>query len=107
MNRFVVDLVLSFFIAMGVVIGGSALGGVGATLVGELPLRTMATLAERLKLWGLVTALGGTFFTLQTLETGIFTGQLRLVVRQLGFIISAFAGAHLGYLLIYHLAGSE
>lgn len=103
MNPLVVELVLSFFIAMGVVMGGSVLGGLGAFLMGELPLQTMAKLAERLKLWGLVAALGGTFFALQTLETGFLKGQPRMVIRQILFILSAFWGAHAGYLLIRNL----
>ncbi len=104
-NKFLSDVTLLFFVSLGVVVGGSFTGGIAAALTGELPMSTMKTLAERLKLWGAVASLGGAFYTLQTLEAGLLEGQLRGVIRQLLYIIAAFAGAQLGLILIYRLVG--
>ena len=101
------DLTLSFFLSMGVVLGGALFGSLAAYATGSLPLHTMTVLAERLKIWGLVSALGGTFFALKTIEVGLFEGQPTTVIKQLLFIASAFGGAHLGYLIILALGGGE
>jgi len=106
-SKFAGDLVLAFLIALGVVLGGSFMGSLGALLINRLPLWTMHTLAEKLKIWAMVTALGGTFATIRTIESGLFEGQLGIVAKQLLFIFSAFAGAHLGYLLVTIVAGEK
>lgn len=103
-SNYVYTLLLDFLIALGVVVGGSAIGALSALLTFRPPLHVMADLAERLKIWGLVAALGGTFSTIRTLESGLFTGQLGVVARQLTIILSAFLGAHLGYTLITIIA---
>lgn len=100
MEKFFVKLPFIFFTALGMIIGGTFIGSVSATLFGHGPLRTMCQLAKDLKIWAAVAAIGGTFDSLQTLETGLLEGQMRLVLKQLGFIIAAFAGAHLGYMLV-------
>ncbi|MGI6365088.1 MAG: YtrH family sporulation protein [Bacillota bacterium] len=104
MTNYVYTLLLDFLIALGVVVGGSAMGALGALLTQRPPLHIMADLAERLKIWGLAAALGGTFSTIRALESGLFAGQLGVVARQVTIILSAFLGAHLGYLLISILA---
>lgn len=67
-------------------------------------LRTMVELARDLKIWAAVAAIGGAFTSLQTLESGLLEGRLLTVVKQLCFIFSAFAGAHLGYVVVLALA---
>ena len=99
------DLVITFCIALGVVTGGSLVGALGALAWGETPLTTLLELAGRLKIWGMVAALGGTFDSIRNLESGFFQGQLRLVARQSLFIATAFLGAHLGFLLIRMVCG--
>lgn len=99
------DLILSFFISMGVVLGGALFGSFAAYIAGALPLHTMTLLAERLKIWGLVSALGGTFFALKTIEIGIIEGQLSTVAKQILFIACAFGGAHTAYLIILAISG--
>ncbi len=89
------------------ILGGTLLGSVSATIFGYGPLRVMAQLAKDLKIWAAVAAIGGSFDSLQALETGILEGQLRLVVKQLGFMVSAFAGAHTGYLIIVALSNTN
>lgn len=104
MTNYVHTLILDFLIALGVVVGGAAIGALSALFTLRPPLHTMADLAERLKIWGLVAALGGTFSTIRTLESGLFAGQLGVVARQVTIILSAFLGAHLGYVLITIIA---
>lgn len=104
MERFYVKFIYIFFTALGMILGGTFVGSVAATLFGYGPLRTMAQLAKDLKIWAAVAAIGGSFDSLQTLETGLLEGQIRLVVKQLAFMVAAFAGAHLGYVLVMSLS---
>lgn len=101
------DLLYAFFVALGVVVGGSLVGTVPALFLHDYPVRTLVELAERLKLWALVAALGGTFATIRGLELGLLGGRLDALAQQLLFIISAFAGAHSGYLLIAGISGGK
>lgn len=107
MERFVIKLLYIFFTALGMIIGGTFIGSVSATLTGHGPLRTMSEMAKDLKIWAAVAAIGGTFDSLQTLETGLLEGQIRTVLKQLGFMFAAFAGAHLGYVLVLTLAETK
>lgn len=95
-------IILDFFVAFGVVVGGTIMGGVGA-FIGHYhltPLATMEQLTGQLKIWAIVAALGGTVDMLRSVEINILEGHLSLVAQQLLILLSAFAGAHLGYLLI-------
>lgn len=69
------------------------------------PVRSLSQIAARLKIWGMVTALGGTFSTFQTIEAGILGGELGPILRQLGYLLASFSGAHLGYLILAGLDG--
>ncbi|MCG3084705.1 YtrH family sporulation protein, partial [Anoxybacillus sp. LAT27] len=52
------QVILTFFIAYGIVVGGSLSGGLGYFLAAEKPpLWSMKELADQLKIWGLVGAL--------------------------------------------------
>jgi len=103
-NKFVGDLVLSFFIALGVVLGGSLMSGVSTVITGGLPLHAMQVVAGRLKLWGTIAALGGAFATFRSLETGLIGGPAAFLLQVL-YIVSAFTGGHVGYLLIRAASG--
>ncbi len=100
MGQFWSTTILDYFIALGVVLGGSLLGGVGAFLADRAPMDAMLGLSEQLKIWALVAALGGTFDTIRAFETNILGGQIGQVGQQLIFVLSAFFGAHTGTLLI-------
>jgi hypothetical protein len=100
MGDFWSTTILNYCIALGVVLGGSLLGGIGAFFGNKPPMDTMVNLSEQLKIWALVAALGGTFDTIRTFEVHILGGELSQVFQQLIFILSAFAGAHFGTLLI-------
>ena len=59
MSTTLTTLVTTFFIALGVILGGSVLGAVAGFLsAGQPPFYSIVELAERLKIWALVSALG-------------------------------------------------
>lgn len=107
MEKFLAKLLYIFLAALGMIIGGTLIGSIAATVEGHSPQRTMLELAKDLKIWAAVAAIGGTFDFFQNLETGLLEGQLRAVIKQLGFVFAAFAGAHLGYVLVMALAESK
>lgn len=107
MEKIFPTLVYSFLVALGIMVGGSLTGSLGALICREPPLKTMVDLADKLKIWALAAALGGTFAPIRVIEAGFLEGQLLNVARQILFIISAFYGAHLGYRLILLLAGGR
>jgi hypothetical protein len=107
MNKFMETIILDFFVAFGVIIGGCILGGLGAFFVKAPPLVTMDTLSEKLKIWAVVAAIGGTVDTLSLIERGFLSGSHGVIIRQVLFILSAFIGAHAGTLLIKWIVGGE
>ncbi len=107
MVRLLNALTLNFLIALGVVLGGVLCGSLSSLITQQPPLRTMVELAEKLKIWGLVAALGGTFPALKALEMGFLDGQIASVVKQILLLLSAFWGAHAGYLIILNLVGGD
>lgn len=52
-------------------------------------------------------AIGGTFPTLRVIESGLFSGQVMALLRQLAVITAALLGSALGYWLIMTLTGGE
>ncbi|MDN5347747.1 MAG: hypothetical protein PWP65_1311 [Clostridia bacterium] len=107
MEGFLPRLLLIFFTALGVVVGAALVGSLAAVLVGQAPLRTMARLALEIKIWAVAAAIGGTFAALEVLEIGLFEGQFRALIKQLLYIIAAFAGAQAGYFIIAALTGGQ
>jgi len=102
-----VHLLLDFFVSMGMVVGGSLLGGLVAVFGHTPPMTTMVRLADQLKIWALVSTLGGTMDTLRVIESGVLMRQLGPVARQFTYLVAAFLGCQLGYLLIRWIAGVE
>ena len=96
-----------FLTALGMMIGGAFIGSVPSGLTGHGPFKTMCELAGDLKIWAAVAAIGGSFTSLQTLESGLLEGEIRTVIKQLCYMFSAFAGAHAGYVLIMTLADTK
>ncbi len=106
MADFARELAVTFGVALGMVAGGALAGAMVALLAGGLPMDTMASLAQRLKLWATVAALGGAIATFhEVLETGIVQGEVTKLVRQMLLLAMAFAGAHLGSVLITAAGG--
>ncbi|WP_175487384.1 YtrH family sporulation protein [Alteribacillus persepolensis] len=91
---------MDFFVAFGVIIGGSIIGGMGALLIGKPPLSTIHDLAASLKIWALVAAIGGTFDAITSLERGLLAGTHADIFKTLAMICAALGGANLGTLLI-------
>ena len=59
MSYFLSKAGLDFFIAFGIVIGGSMLAGVGSVFMLLPPATVMLDTAARLKIWAIVAAIGG------------------------------------------------
>lgn len=105
MFTFFQNVIYNFFISLGVILGGCIFGGIAATFNGHPPLKTMLDLCQKIKIWAIIVALGGTFPSFKVLEMGLLTGDIRSLIKQILYILSALMGAHFGYLLIYFLEG--
>jgi hypothetical protein len=90
---------------MGIILGASLLGSFAAVLIKEPPMSTMLKLAREIKIWAIVAAIGGTFYTFEIIESGLFKGEVRPLVKQLLYIFFAIVGTQAGYYLIVVLAG--
>ncbi len=101
------EILLAFFSALGVILGGSIIGSFAAFLTQESPFGIMRELVKMIRMWAIVVAIGGTFPTIQMIESGLFNGQVSAIIRQFAIIVSALLGAYLGYWLIITLTGGE
>lgn len=90
----------SYFIALGVILGGSLIGGIASFLTGQPPLTAVYRLSTDLRIWAIVAAIGGTFDAVYTFERGIFNAETRDIFKQLLIILSALGGAQTGALII-------
>lgn len=100
MNVFLSKAVLDFFIALGIVLGGSMLGGIGAVVSLQPPTQTMLDIADRIKIWALAAAVGGTIDPMRVIESNMLGGNLSPAIKQILFLLSAFLGAHMGSELV-------
>jgi hypothetical protein len=100
MSYFYTKLAECFFVAFGAVLGGAMLGGVGAVFMLSPPANTMLRIAESIKIWALVAAVGGTIDPLRVIESNFLEGHLSPAFRQILYFVSAFVGAHMGTTLI-------
>jgi hypothetical protein len=90
----------SYFIALGVILGGSLIGGIAAFITGQPPLTAVYRLSTDLRIWAIVAAIGGTFDAVYTFERGLFNAETRDIFKQLLIILSALGGAQTGALII-------
>jgi len=90
----------SYFIALGVLLGGSLIGGIAAFLTGQPPLTTVYRLSSSLRIWAIVAAIGGTFDTVYTFEKGLLDAGTKDLFKQFLLILSALGGAQTGALII-------
>jgi hypothetical protein len=104
---FIVFFFNSYFIALGVILGGCIVGGLGAFFIGNPPLLSMIRLAGNLKIWAIVAAIGGSFDAFYSFEKGIFEANTRDIVKQIFLICSATGGAQTGSLIINWLAHED
>lgn len=100
-------LLLPFFTALGVIIGGSFIGGLAALFYPESPFYRMQTLAGDVKLWAIVVVIGGTFPTLRALDSGLFGGEVIHLVRQMAVIMAGFLGSQVGYWIVMTVTGGR
>jgi len=107
LNSFGPRFLLVFCTALGVVLGASLIGSLAAVITGGQPIRIMLKLAHEIKIWAIAAAIGGTFTTIEILESGLFEGEPTIVIKQILYIVSAFLGAQLGYTLIVLIAGGS
>lgn len=100
MINFISNITYSFFIAFGVILGASAFGGLAAIINNEPPLKTIVELAGSIKIWAVATALGGTFSSFEMLDEGVFNGEIRVLIKQMTYILIALLGANTGFYLV-------
>lgn len=96
---------VALFTAFGVVVGGSFLGGLAALFTGRSPIATIQELARTIKLWAVVVAIGGTFPTIQAIESGLLARQPAILGRQATLMLAGMAGAQLGQWVVLTAAG--
>lgn len=101
------EILLAFFTALGVVLGGSIIGAFAAFFTQGSPLNLLRELSKAFRLWAILVAIGGTFPTIRVIESGLFHGQLGALIRQFAIITSAMLGAYLGYWIIITATGGE
>jgi len=100
MSTFASKMIDQFLIAFGVVIGGCLLAGIAAVVTLKNPTHQMLTIAENIKIWAMVVAVGGSIDPIRYIESHLQRGQVSTATMQILYIISAFIGAHLGTTLI-------
>lgn len=91
---------LCFLIAFGVVLGGALLAGFGSVFLWTPPKAKMMEVADSLKIWALVAAVGGTIDPIRVIESNMIRGIMSPAIIQIGYILFAFLGAHMGTELV-------
>ena len=104
-EAFIPTFINSYFIALGVLLGGSLIGGISAFFTGQPPLTEIQRLADSLRIWAIVAAIGGTFGAVYNLERGLIQGETASLVKQILLILAALGGAQTGSLIISWLTG--
>lgn len=106
-ERFFASFIHCFFIAFGVIIGGSIIGSAGSFFTGDAPLTAMNRIASSLKIWAIVAAIGGTFDAIENFQKGFLDGSTLDLFKQIMFIISAMIGVKAGILLINWITSED
>ncbi|WAA11671.1 YtrH family sporulation protein [Fervidibacillus halotolerans] len=99
-EAFVPTFFHSFFIALGVLLGGALLGGLSAFLTGNPPLTEIYRLSNSLRIWAIVAAIGGTFDMVYRFERGLIYGDTDDLIKQIFLILAALGGAQTGSVII-------
>ncbi|SHF78444.1 YtrH family sporulation protein [Ornithinibacillus halophilus] len=107
-ERFFASLIHCFFIALGVILGGTLIGSIGAFATGEPPFTEMGRLAKKLRIWAIVAAIGGTFDAIENLEKSLGpNGSALDIFKQVLLIVSAMGGVKAAMLMISWLIQEE
>ncbi len=104
---FFASLIDSYFIALGVLIGGSIIGSLAAFLTGKPPLTEAYRISNIIRIWAIIAAIGGTFDTVYSFEKGVLDGQTKDIFKQFLLILAALGGAQTGAMLINWLTGEH
>lgn len=99
-ERFFVLFVHCFFIAFGVILGGTIIGSIGSFFIGDAPLNSMNRILKSIKIWAIVAAIGGTFDAIENVQKGLFEGSTIDVVKQILYILSAMTGVKAASIII-------
>ncbi|MBS4194984.1 YtrH family sporulation protein [Lederbergia citri] len=89
-----------YFIAFGVMLGGSLIGGLAAFITGEPLLTEISRIGGRVRIWAIIAAIGGTFDTVYSFERGFLDGGTKDIFKQFLLILSAMGGAKSAALII-------
>lgn len=100
LSLLIANMIYSFLIAFGIVVGASVFAGIGAIINDQPPLKTMSDLAGSTKIWAVAAALGGTFSSFEIIEKGLFNGELKSIIKQMIYILAALTGSNAGFGLI-------
>lgn len=104
---FFTHLIDSFFIALGVILGGALIGGIGAFLTGKPLLTEIFRISSSIRIWAIVAAIGGTFDAVYSFERGMFEGDTKDIFKTFLLILAALGGAQTGSLFIQWLTGEN
>ncbi|KAB7705914.1 sporulation protein [Bacillus aerolatus] len=101
------ELFKCYFIAFGVLLGGSLIGGLAAFTTGKPLYTSIEQISESLRIWAIIAAIGGTFDTLYSFEKGFLDGETKDLFKQFLLILSAMGGAYTGKVIIVWLIGEH
>lgn len=96
MTTFFHNLIYSFLVSFGVMVGASIFAGIGAVINDHPPLKTMLDIAGSVKVWAIAIALGGTFTSFEVIDRGLFKGEIKSIAKQAVYVLMAVAGANAG-----------
>lgn len=99
-SAFLSNIVYSFLVSFGVIVGASMFAGIGAVINDHPPMKTMLDIAGSVKVWAVAIALGGTFSSFQIIEKGLFRGEIRSIAKQAVYVLAAVTGANSGLNLV-------
>ena len=97
MSNFFANIIHNFLVAFGVILGASVFAGITAILTNCPPLKAMLNIASSIKIWAMAVALGDTFSSFEALEKGLFGGEIKSIIKQGIYVMTALLGANVGY----------
>lgn len=98
-------LIYHFLVAFGVVFGSGCFSGIAAVINDQPPLKAIQDMSDFVKVWAIAIALGGSFNSLEMFEKGLLQGEIRAMIREVVYIISAMAGANCGSYILKLMPG--
>ncbi|MFZ3578190.1 YtrH family sporulation protein [Virgibacillus sp. DJP39] len=98
-ERFFAQFIHCYFIAFGVIIGGTIIGSMGSFFTGDAPVSSITRLAQSLRIWAIVAAIGGTFDAITKFEK-VLDGSTIDVFKQILLIIAAMGGVKSAILIL-------